>query len=653
MTTANGVWRFTLLAGSLLSCLLDPSFLQAQGLLEILSQPKDLTVAIGGEANLSVEVAHPDGSPVSYQWQRYWGDLPGMTNATLTLKDLELCQAGVYRVVLSNDLGTLTSDSAILSIVGVAGWGNDYGHNCVPTGLTNVVALGAGPTYTVLLNADRALVAAGGNDQGELNMPGSLGEVVAISVGEHHSLALTPGGTVVQWGSQLFGQGSVPPGLTQVVAIAAGAVHSLALKADNSVVAWGANTYGQASVPKDLTDVVAIAAGYSHNLALKADGTVVAWGDNSYGKAAAPPGLRNVVAISAGQSHSLALKSDGTVVAWGDNLCKQIQVPPGLSNVIAVAAGGYQNLALKADGTIVGWGVVDDPWSPRMPWCLNNVVAITCAGQRNLALVGNGPPFLVSSPIGHSAPLGTFSAFRVQATGSPPLTYQWRFNGADLPGATDCVLPLENVQAAQAGLYSVVVANRYGQLTSPDVWLNVPGIAIASHPQDQTAYLNGTARLSVAAVGQGPFNYQWRFEGNPLASATDGTLLLTNLQWSQDGAYSVEVSNSFGTNLSYPAHLAVLCIAAWGYGFEGKNDIPQGLTNVVAIAEGASHTLALLADGTVRVWGKNYRGQLDVPPGLADVVAIAAGLYHSVALKADGTVVTWGNDQASGTIKSG
>ncbi|MFW6056818.1 MAG: RCC1-like domain-containing protein [Chloroflexota bacterium] len=80
-------------------------------------------------------------------------------------------------------------------------------------------------------------------------------------------------------------------------------------------------------------------------------------------------------------------------------------------------------------------------------------------------------------------------------------------------------------------------------------------------------------------------------------------------------------------------------------------DVP--LSGVVAIAAGDSHSLALLADGTVRAWGMNNHGQLgndsnddsNVPvevSDLTDVTAIAAGYSHCLAVKADGTVWSWG-----------
>src|SRR6266404_4354281 len=47
-------------------------------------------------------------------------------------------------------------------------------------------------------------------------------------------------------------------------------------------------------------------------------------------------------------------------------------------------------------------------------------------------------------------------------------------------------------------------------------------------------------------------------------------------------------------------------------------------------------------------WGDNFCGQTNVPPGLTNVVAIAAGARHCVALEEDGTVVAWGWQTTNG-----
>jgi len=83
-------------------------------------------------------------------------------------------------------------------------------------------------------------------------------------------------------------------------------------------------------------------------------------------------------------------------------------------------------------------------------------------------------------------------------------------------------------------------------------------------------------------------------------------------------------------------------VIAWGYNGQGQTDVPAGLTDVVAVAAGIWHAVALKSDGTVVAWGDNTDGQTDIPAGLSDVITIAAGGRHTVALKADGTVVAWG-----------
>jgi alpha-tubulin suppressor-like RCC1 family protein len=83
----------------------------------------------------------------------------------------------------------------------------------------------------------------------------------------------------------------------------------------------------------------------------------------------------------------------------------------------------------------------------------------------------------------------------------------------------------------------------------------------------------------------------------------------------------------------------------------------SGLTDVVAVAAGVGHSLALRTDGTVWAWGSNIYGQLGLGDtsdrlapvqviGLTGVIAIAAGGAHSLALRSDGTVWAWGDNQS-------
>ena len=84
-------------------------------------------------------------------------------------------------------------------------------------------------------------------------------------------------------------------------------------------------------------------------------------------------------------------------------------------------------------------------------------------------------------------------------------------------------------------------------------------------------------------------------------------------------------------------------VIAWGENSFGQTNVPSDLTNVVGIAAGGGHNLALEASGTVVAWG-GLGTEGTVPAGLSNIVAIACGLEHNIALRQDGTVVAWGDN---------
>jgi hypothetical protein len=233
------------------------------------------------------------------------------------------------------------------------------------------------------------------------------------------------------------------------------------------------------------------------------------------------PGFSQVEAIasSSGNDHHLrsVLTSEGTVLSWGFNFC-----------------GGESFLLGPA-----------------------NAVAISAGGDHNVALVGGGRPFLTSSLVNRAATVNGKAYFRVEATGARPLRYQWQFNGAPIPDATNSVLALTGVQPGQAGHYSVTVSNASGTVTSGEAVLSVVPVLISIPPQDQLAFVRGTAQFSVVAQGNGALSYQWRHNGESIEGATNSVLQLNDVQISEAGSYSVLVSNAFGGALSASALLTV------------------------------------------------------------------------------------------------
>jgi alpha-tubulin suppressor-like RCC1 family protein len=86
-------------------------------------------------------------------------------------------------------------------------------------------------------------------------------------------------------------------------------------------------------------------------------------------------------------------------------------------------------------------------------------------------------------------------------------------------------------------------------------------------------------------------------------------------------------------------------VAAWGENTDaegnaaGQSQVPGGLGNIIAIAAGDYHSLAVTASGKVVAWGDNGYNQCGVPTlALSGVVAVAGGGSHSLALKTNGTV---------------
>lgn len=644
----------------------------------------------------------------------------------------------------------------------VIGWGgNVFGQidPCAP----EVVAIAAGDSHSLLLLQDGRVADCGRfNYDCPITVPPGLSNVVAVSAGDSHSMALKADGTVVVWGLNHDGQTNLPAGLTNVAAIAAGVRHSLVLLTDGTVVGWG---NGGTKIPPGLSNVVAIAAGAGNNLALKADGTVVGWGFRA-DQTAALSVFSNAVAISAGDDSFyeswLVLKADGQVVsrgAYGGTTIIQ-------GNAVAISCSRgmdhHISLALKEDGTVEGWGY-NFYGGPNVPTGLSDVVAIAAGNSHDLALVGDGKPFIQNRLVDRAAVMGGAAYFHVEATGARPLRYQWRFNGADLVGATDRVLArtnlhprqagrysvsvsniiggvtsesavlsliplqftkqpvnqtnlvgstaslsvavlgfqplyyqwrladvaiqgatnsalvLSNVQLSQAGEYSVRVSNAFGAIVSSTARLTVVPILLATQPQDATTFPGGTATVSVTAQGAPPLRYQWQFNAQDLPSQTNSALSLAGVQGHQAGLYRVFLNNPVGTVTSRSARLSVLPVAAWGSATLGQTTVPTILTNVLGLAAGHNHSLALTSDRQVVGWGLSTSGPEDLtnvvaiaagsysgaslalndrgmvaswggnypttpPADLSNVVATAAGGWHKLALRSDGTVVVWGLD---------
>lgn len=188
---------------------------------------------------------------------------------------------------------------------------------------------------------------------------------------------------------------------------------------------------------------------------------------------------------------------------------------------------------------------------------VNNAVGSATSAAATLT-VNAVLPVITSQPAGFRVLPGTNVSFSVAATGLGPFTYQWRFNGANIIGATNAVLALANVQPVNSGAYSVAVNNAFGTVLSTAGNLEVltPPV-ISVHPVGRSVASGSIVNFSVVHSGSQPFTYQWLHNGLPVPEATNASLNLFGVQFLQAGNYSVAISNDAGGVISSNALLQV------------------------------------------------------------------------------------------------
>ena len=181
------------------------------------------------------------------------------------------------------------------------------------------------------------------------------------------------------------------------------------------------------------------------------------------------------------------------------------------------------------------------------------------------------PPVITVQPVPQTVGVGSNFTVSVTATGNPAPAYQWRKDGADIPGATVSNYTVTGAQTNDAGGYSVALTNILGGVTSFVAQVSVGYVPlIVQQPQGEIVTQGSPVAFNVVATAQTPLVYQWRKDGLPINAATNTTLLIPDVQPSQAGLYSVTVSNGFTGVVSASAALVVISSSGAGApGFTG------------------------------------------------------------------------------------
>jgi DNA-binding beta-propeller fold protein YncE len=471
----------------------------------IVTQPQNRTVPTGGTTTFTV-VATGVPAP-SYQWQRQPAGTSefvnlgndstysGVTTATLTVANvLALADGDQFRVVVSNGISpAAVSDGATLTI-GVAPVITSAAtatFRATQAGTFTVTATGT-PTPTFSLSGQPVWlsIAAGSGVLSGTPPESAVGQV-------NFTVIANNGGTSTQAFTLVVEPGVVPPTIqTQPAAVAVSPGQSAAF----SVVAqgtaplsyqWfknGAAINGATSATFSVANAqVENAANYSVRVTNAAGSTLsnnALLTVNTVPTFTTHPRTQSVLAggtvtfsvtVTGGTAFNYQWRRNGVAIIGANGASFTIQAVTGADS------GLYDVLVGNSVGTAVS--------SPAELSIVTTPVA----------------PVITSQPAGRTVLAGASTALSVVATGVPAPTYQWRRNGADLPGVVGPTLVFGSAQAGDAGVYQVVVTNGIGTVLSAPAVLQVAARSYAGYYFGTFSGGNGSFALFVRENNTGVF----------------------------------------------------------------------------------------------------------------------------------------------------
>lgn len=169
-------------------------------------------------------------------------------------------------------------------------------------------------------------------------------------------------------------------------------------------------------------------------------------------------------------------------------------------------------------------------------------------------------PVILTQPLSRTNLSGTTAAFTISADGPGPLSYRWQKDGTNLDdggnisGTDTTNLTISGVLAPDAGVYTAIVSNAFGVVSSAGAVLTLATApVITNSPVSQTNFYSWTTIFTVSATGIPSPTYRWQKDGtnltdnNYITGSTNSTLTLRDISYGDAGTYFVVMSNEVAT----------------------------------------------------------------------------------------------------------
>jgi len=367
-------------------------------------------------------------------------------------------------------------------------------------------------------------------------------------------------------------------------------------------------------------------------------------GEAIAGATSASLSLANLDEAAAGEYQVVVTNPTGSVLSDAATLV--VDAPPvisSLSGSMSVIAGAdaelsvtaASNLAVtyqwKRDGVSISGAVnsslqlssltVSDAGDYTVE--VTNTVGTTVSAVVQISVIE--PPSIVASPSAKTIGQHARLLLSVSATGKD-LVYQWYKDDQSITGASESNYSVSAATSSDAGNYHVTVTNAAGTVTSATASVTVVAPPeIQTQPTGGAVAVGGDFSLSVEAVGSGTVTYQWRQNGVVLEGQTQTALNLTGLKLSDEGSYSVEVSNEAGITNSEAVDVLVLTPLTLTQQPQAQSVVAGALVVFDVVANGSNPvTYQWYHDGTV------VDGATQSSLQISSVGAGDQGDYHAV-----------------------